>query len=365
MTILQCATSTSIFTFFHNRHSIRMSAHEADGLSLQETSDSTGAPTKVSLKRKAIEISQDAPDHCVICLCPITERAITVPCNHSSFDFVCLANWLEHRSTCPLCTAEISKVEYDWASPTDFKSFVVKSTQATASTSSNPSSSLRSNPTSEGNSSTFRARQHRPRPIQWGPSSSSSGPDPGVAIQRRREVYRSGLYSLHIGSNSQSRHHDYTPSQFSESSHLQSRAKLWIRRELQVFSFLNTSSESSGSSSLPPNAEFLLHYLIAILKTCDIKDSAGHAEDLLSEFLGRENARLFLHELHAWLRSPYAKLEDWDRHVQYPTGGKALQLRRPRGEEDRKEENTQDRPRHTQPQRGKQPSTGSRSRRRS
>ena len=38
---------------------------------------------------------------------------------------------------------------------------------------------------------------------------------------------------------------------------------------------------------------------------------------MLQEFLGRDNARLFLHELGAWLRSPYTKLEDWDRHVQY------------------------------------------------
>lgn len=38
---------------------------------------------------------------------------------------------------------------------------------------------------------------------------------------------------------------------------------------------------------------------------------------MLQEFLGRDSARLFLHELGAWLRSPYTKLEDWDRHVQY------------------------------------------------
>jgi hypothetical protein len=53
------------------------------------------------------------------------------------------------------------------------------------------------------------------------------------------------------------------------------------------------------------------------LQSVDIKAHNGHAEDLLSEFLGRPHTRLFLHELHAWLRSPYAKLEDWDRNVQY------------------------------------------------
>jgi hypothetical protein len=38
----------------------------------------------------------------------------------------------------------------------------------------------------------------------------------------------------------------------------------------------------------------------------------------LRDFIGRENAHLFIHELQAWLRSPYTSLEDWDRHVQYP-----------------------------------------------
>lgn len=65
------------------------------------------------------------------------------------------------------------------------------------------------------------------------------------------------------------------------------------------------------------NAEFLLEYIIAILKTVDIKGSGGQAEDMLQEFLGRDNTRLFLHELKAWLRSPYTSLEDWDRNVQY------------------------------------------------
>jgi len=60
-----------------------------------------------------------------------------------------------------------------------------------------------------------------------------------------------------------------------------------------------------------------LEYIVAILKTVDIQGSGGQAEDMLHEFLGRDNTRLFLHELRAWLRSPYTSLDDWDRHVQY------------------------------------------------
>ncbi|MCJ1246633.1 hypothetical protein MMC30_003842 [Trapelia coarctata] len=111
---------------------------------------------------------------------------------------------------------------------------------------------------------------------------------------------------------------------FARTPDLVSKARKWIRRELQVFGFLNPSSGTEGGEeggATPTrranNAEFLLEYIIAILKTVDIKGSGGQAEDMLQEFLGRENTRLFLHELRAWLRSPHLSLEAWDRNVQY------------------------------------------------
>lgn len=148
----------------------------------------------------------------------------------------------------------------------------------------------------------------------------------------RRNVYRNQLYSLRVGSNRLSQYTEVTPDHFNRDEALVSRARKWIRRELQVFSFLNPQAETEepeqdrvsrpGNRRLEErranNAEFLLEYVIAILRTVDIKGSAGQAEELLRDFVGRENARLFLHELLAWLRSPYTSLEDWDRHVQYP-----------------------------------------------
>lgn len=145
-------------------------------------------------------------------------------------------------------------------------------------------------------------------------------------------MYRNQLYSLRVGSNRLSQYTEMTPEQFNHEETLVSRARKWIRRELQVFSFLKpeTEEEHRGRGHVPRpgrqrleerranNAEFLLEYTIAILRTVDIKGSAGQAEELLKDFIGRENARLFLHELLAWLRSPYTSLEDWDRHVQYP-----------------------------------------------
>jgi hypothetical protein len=97
---------------------------------------------------------------------------------------------------------------------------------------------------------------------------------------------------------------------------------MWIRRELTVFEHLNPSSSDDPASSSTAhrranNADFLLEYIISILKSIDLKGSTGQAETLLADFLGSEAARLFVHELQAWLRSPFEKLEDWDRNVQY------------------------------------------------
>jgi hypothetical protein len=140
-------------------------------------------------------------------------------------------------------------------------------------------------------------------------------------MNRRRHVYQHQLYSLHVGSNRVSRFRDITPQVFASSDELQSRARMFIRRELRVFEFLHADEPTSSgraASRRACNAEFLLEYIVAILKTVDMKGSNGQAEEMLREFLGRANARLFLHELGAWLRSPYALLQFWDRAVQYP-----------------------------------------------
>jgi len=48
-----------------------------------------------------------------------------------------------------------------------------------------------------------------------------------------------------------------------------------------------------------------------------MQDSCGEAEDMIQGFLGRDNTKLFLHELRSYLRSPHASPEAWDRNVQY------------------------------------------------
>ena len=272
----------------------------------------------------------DGYDPCVICLDAISERAVASPCRHHSFDFLCLVSWLEVQPKCPLCEfirfrrvlslqwlinsagkAEVRNVEFDWRSPTDFKIYEV------------PPKDLVTPVNSPSTLEHHRSFQHslRASRIRWRHDRANRPrppPNPDTALLRRRQVYRRQLYSSHVGSNRLSKFRDLTPQLFSQDEGLVSRARKWIRRELQVFEFLNSDDiEPEGVTRRANNAEFLLEYIVAILKSVDIKGSGGQAEDMLQEFLGRENTRLFLHELRAWLRSPYVSLEDWDRHVQY------------------------------------------------
>lgn len=210
--------------------------------------------------------------------------------------------------------ADITAIEYDWRSPHDFKTYFTPLPPAESTSGPQPlAATARQN--------THRIQRRRPRRYQAVP-----GEDPfsEVTISRRRYVYKNKLYSLHVGSNRISKFKDFTPTIFSQSAELQTRARKWIRRELHVFDFLSPDADptaarqaTAGAARRANNAEFLLEYIIALLRTVDIKDSSGRADEKLADFLGVENARLFLHELESWLRSPYIELNAWDRAVQY------------------------------------------------
>lgn len=299
----------------------------------------------VELRCPAAEVSHHAGsqsrsvDSCCICLEPITERAITVPCNHYSFDFTCITLWLTINTTCPLCKhssvdnisgallidstgkTNITAVEYDWRSPDDFKTHHTSIQPDGTGDEIEIGHSQRISRRWD-RSQRIPRRRHQPPPV-------SSDAFSEATISRRRFVYKNGLYSLHVGTNRISKFKDFTPHDFLRSTELQTRARKWIRRELHVFDFLGSDADPSNASASATasqgvattrranNAEFLLEYIVAVLRTVDIKDSSGRADAKLADFLGTENARLFLHELEAWLRSPYVQLEDWDRAVQY------------------------------------------------
>ncbi|KAI1483730.1 hypothetical protein F4774DRAFT_366373 [Daldinia eschscholtzii] len=262
---------------------------------------------------------------CVICLDSITEVCEARPCRHRNFDYLCLLSWLEQQSRCPLCKSNIDEVWYDFESDSpDAKSRVYLVPPPKA-----PSEQPIHTHAQAYRTRNLFPRQDRRRYEEAPPRRITVN----EAILRRQNVYRNQLYSLHVGSNHRSGYRDLTPQVFESDPEMISRARTWLRRELQVFEFLRTpptaqSSNDAMTRRRANNAEFLLEYIIAILKTVDIQGSQGQAEEMLKDFLGRDNTKLLLHELKDFLRSPWS-LEAWDRKVQYSTTRK-----RPVEEED-------------------------------
>ncbi|GAB7343595.1 hypothetical protein MBLNU457_1597t2 [Dothideomycetes sp. NU457] len=208
------------------------------------------------------EEATEATDTCVICLSPITERAVTVPCNHLVFDFLCLVHWLQQQPNCPLCKAVISAVEYDWRSPTDYKTYRVPQPIAPTAASQRTTQQRSSRGRGRGSG---RARGGA-RDVHRTASADQ-------ALARRRQVYALHAYSAHVGTNRRSEYAHFTASTLSSSPALQNRARIFLRRELQVFSFLSTRQR----------LEFVLEYIVAMLKSMEIKGADGAMVRLAAE----------------------------------------------------------------------------------
>jgi len=264
---------------------------------------------------------------CVICLGDLTEPCKAHPCQHSDFDFLCLATWLENRTACPLCKSDVSEVWYNSGEDRNHQKVYKVPEQR--------------NWNGRGDAASQTSHQPSRNPSRL----AQPQPDESEAIRRRRWVYRHNLYSLHRGSNNRqvalSRYRELSPRIFATDPRVVSRARIWLQRELRVFRFLYAEN---GDSSSPPEqhpihrckpcrAEFLLEYIIAILKSMDMQGSTGQAEGLIQEFLGRDYTRLLLHELRAWLKSPCQTLREWDRVVQYRGSGNTLSRVSPGGNE--------------------------------
>lgn len=234
------------------------------------------------------------PDLCTICLEPIVFRAVATPCNHLSFDFPCLATWLRSHATCPLCKAPVQEVQYDFTSPSSWKTHRIAPRK----------------PAAQESNSNDRQRTlstHIPRQPNNDPS-----------LSRRRQIYALDAYSAHIGALPQTQHAPpLTPSFFSSSPLLQTRARTFLRRDLLALSTL--SNPPVTALATPRSRAFTLEYLIAILRTFELKGADGKAEDLVAEMLGRKWGRLMLHEVGGWLRSPFERLQGWDGWAQYPS----------------------------------------------
>ncbi|KAI0086037.1 hypothetical protein BDY19DRAFT_908566 [Irpex rosettiformis] len=257
---------------------------------------------KPTLPQDIAKEDESDEEHCSICLQPLSDRTIVPACSHE-FCFECLLVWTEQSRKCPLCSGQIGEyLIHDIRSKYDFSKHYL-----------NP---LRTSPRLDPSvSRVARAQNHgRRREVVWGRNERRerererrAADELERAIEKRRWIYRHGLYAKHVASNPYTRYKPFpTPVQFSSNPDLISRATIFVRRELRVWDALDV--------------EFLTTFTISLMKSIDIRSES--AVKLLAEFLDmdtgeRTNAEHFAHELYCYLRSPYKDLARYDAAVQY------------------------------------------------
>ncbi|KAF8716641.1 Zinc finger, C3HC4 type (RING finger), partial [Rhizoctonia solani] len=263
----------------------------------------TGNVSLEEIKASAARLDTDdgeTEDHCIICLQSVEDRTVLINCAHDRMCFECIRKWTEQSRRCPLCNTPIgSHLIHRIRSEYDYQKFYLEPLR----TSPPPQNIL----TEARNS--YRARTRRPSSA----AREIEQDNLERAIEKRRWVYRHGLFAKHIASNSHTRFRpNPTPAQISNSQELQSRCQMFVRRELRVWPNLDV--------------EFLTSFILSLAKSIDIRTEP--AVKLISEFLdinGRPSpaggtvAEHFVHEFYSYLRSPFRDLPAYDAIAQYDT----------------------------------------------
>lgn len=153
------------------------------------------------------------------------------------------------------------------------------------------------------------------------------------ALERRRYIYREGLYAKHVASNRYTGFKPFSPHTFSRNEELKAKVIKFIRREVreaQQLFFLPCTAYAHPLTFLPPSCTllpaqlqvfpavdvaFLTTYLVTIASQLDLRSPS--AIRLISDFLSEEDAQHLVHEISTFARSPFTSLEGYDRFVQY------------------------------------------------
>ncbi|CAE6441301.1 unnamed protein product [Rhizoctonia solani] len=239
-------------------------------------------------------------DNCIICLQPVEDRTVLINCAHDRMCFECIKKWTEQSRRCPLCNTPVgTHLIHRIRSEYDYQKFYLEPPR----TSPPPA-----NIVAEARAR-YRARTRRPSSA----AREIEQDNLERAVEKRRWVYRHGLFAKHIASNAHTRFRpNPTPAQITHSPELQSRCQMFVRRELRVWPNLDV--------------EFLTSFILSLAKSIDIRTEP--AVKLISEFLdinrrpsGSEGtvAEHFVHELYSYLRSPFRDLPAYDAIVQYDT----------------------------------------------
>ncbi|GAA5858246.1 hypothetical protein JCM1840_001111 [Sporobolomyces johnsonii] len=252
---------------------------------------------------------EDEDQLCSICLSPIENKTVVYPCHHGQFCWNCIRAWTDQSRKCPLCLGPIEHLIHSIRSPKDYSTHYLHPLHVvTGSSSASDLLPPRGSRRPIVNSTL-------PRHALYGRSRFSSSArlngevddstwrekDEERALERRRYVYREGLYAKHVASNRYTGFKPFTPQTFANNPELKAKVIKFVRRELQVFPAVDIS--------------FLTTYLISIASQLDLRSAA--AIRLISDFLSEQDAQHLVHEITTFARSPFTSLEGYDRFIQY------------------------------------------------
>ncbi|GAA6061553.1 hypothetical protein JCM10212_001085 [Sporobolomyces blumeae] len=249
----------------------------------------------------------DDEEHCAICLSPIVNKTVVFPCHHGQFCWNCIRAWTDQSRKCPLCLGPIEHLIHDIRSTKDYSIHYLVPLHALtdsspSTSSSNPLRTRRPNvvPTSLPRHALYGRSRHA-NSLETLDSPSWRERQEEIALERRKYIYREGLYAKHVASNRYTGFKPFTPQTFANNPELKSRVIKFIRRELQVFPAVDIA--------------FLTTYLVSISSQLDLRSSS--ALRLISDFLSDQDAQHLVHEVTTFARSPFKTLEAYDRFVQY------------------------------------------------
>ncbi|CAO1626129.1 unnamed protein product [Sympodiomycopsis kandeliae] len=294
---------------------------------------------KTGKQREALatqDNDSDEPDLCLICLrSDIQDRSILPNCLHSLFCFECILQWSEQKRTCPLCNRPLGEyLLHNVRNDADYSRHFLRPEYEIQKEKQDAGIANVANTSIQAERARAVRRQLRDRhtsrlpPIRprdgersgWTEWARSVNGTPGSedatntalaemdrAIERRRLVYRHGLYAQHMGSN---RHSGFrappSPQKFTTEPHHLVQLIPFLRRELYSLPLLTQEMDT----------EFLIDYIVSILKTMPIRSEG--AVRLLTEFFGRrELAEHFTHEIMTFCRSGARDCRGFDKRAVY------------------------------------------------
>ncbi|KAK9898694.1 hypothetical protein P389DRAFT_37252 [Cystobasidium minutum MCA 4210] len=184
----------------------------------RENEDMNAEDSEVSL----YESDDDESIHCAICLSVIDDRTIVQPCCHDAYCFVCILAWTEQSRRCPLCVANIELLIHNIRGEKDFQKHYLP--PLLKSDSPPPERSLRE--LREGARRQLFNRPTHPRfkYADWKarnrPAALPEVDAEDLALEKRRYVYKHGLYVKHVASNRFTRFRDWSAQQVSTTPEL-------------------------------------------------------------------------------------------------------------------------------------------------